>query len=71
MAIAVGLMMIQADPVIIAQVIQLVTDSRQQAPAHNHCTDALDIWLPLNFIAVQASPENANIKAGIMRNENA
>ena len=65
-AVAVGLMVIQADAVVIAHVVQLVADPRQKAPAHDHRTDAFSIRLPLNFIALQAFPEDAHIEAGIM-----
>ena len=61
MAVTVGLMMVEANAVVVTHVVQLVADPRQQAPAHDHCADGLGVRLPFNLVAFQAPPQDAHI----------
>ena len=69
MAIACCLMMIQPDMIIITQDIQFVAYIRQKFSAHLYRAEIANIGLPLNVIIPQAFLKYADIKYGIVRDQ--
>ena len=56
--------------VILAQIIQPVTDARPETTPHQHRTQSPDLRLPVNAVIAQTLTQHTHIEAGVMRNQN-
>ena len=70
-AVAVGAVVIEAEPKEIAHVIQPVADARQEASAHLHRADIAGVRAPVDLIVEQALFQNAHVEGCVMRAQQA
>ena len=69
--VACGMMMVKRDLIIIAHHIQPVAHAGQKFSADLYRAEIANIWLPFDAIIPQALLKHADIKYGIVRNQQA